>query len=159
MKKRGIFSGILLTGFGIYFLFEQLSLFPIIHTWPTLLLIIGISLLGQAYIGKEYGNILSGVVLVGLGAHFHLITLFPSWPNNIGIFVLIIAIGLLFHYQKTKQALLPTILFFSLAASFLFSSQLKNATNLFTVGLNSLLNFWPLAFIVLGLYLLFVKKA
>ncbi|GMB07441.1 LiaI-LiaF-like domain-containing protein [Thermolongibacillus altinsuensis] len=159
MKKRGIFSGILLTGFGLYFLFERLSLFPMLHTWPTLLLIIGIALLGQAYIGKEYANILAGIVLVGLGSHFHLITLFPAWPNDISMFVLIIAIGLLFQYQKTKQALLPTILFFLLAAAFLFSNQLKNATNLFTTGIESLLNFWPLAFIVLGLYLLFVKKA
>jgi putative Mn2+ efflux pump MntP len=156
MKKRGIFSGIILIGFGLYFLLERFSLFSSFHTWPTLLLIIGIAFLGQAYIGKDYHAILSGVVFTGIGVHFHLSSRLSSWPDDISALTFIVAIGLFMQYVKTKQALLPTILLFALSVIFLFSQPLQQAFT--SVTFDSLIHIWPLAFILLGLYLLFVKK-
>ncbi|WP_231563768.1 LiaI-LiaF-like domain-containing protein [Anoxybacillus sp. KU2-6(11)] len=118
MKKRGIFSGIILIGFGMYFLLERFSLFPSFHTWPTLLFITGIAFLGQAYIGKDYSAILSGVVFTGIGVHFHLASHLSAWPDDISALTFIIALGLLLQYVKTKQALLPTVLLFTLSIIF-----------------------------------------
>ncbi|CUA78714.1 hypothetical protein [Anoxybacillus suryakundensis] len=156
MKKRGIFSGIILIGFGTYFLLERFLLFPSFHTWSTLLFIIGIAFLGQAFIGKDYSAILSGVVFTGVGVHFHLSSRLSSWPDDISVLTLIIALGLFLQYVKTKQALLPTILLFALSFIFLFSHPLQQAVT--SVTFDSLIHIWPLAFILLGLYLLFVKK-
>ncbi|AXM90591.1 hypothetical protein CI793_06370 [Anoxybacillus ayderensis] len=156
MKKRGIFSGIILIGFGTYFLLERFSLFPSFHTWPTLLFMIGIAFLGQAYIGKDYSAILSGVAFTGIGIHFHLASRLSAWPDDISALTFIIALGLLLQYVKTKQALLPTILLFTLSIIFLFSHRLQQVFT--SVTFDSLIHIWPIAFVLLGLYLLFVKK-
>ena len=154
MKKRGIFSGIILIGFGMYFLLERFSLFPSFHTWPTLLFITGIAFLGQAYIGKDYSAILSGVVFTGIGVHFHLASRLSSWPDHISMVTFIIALGLLLQYIKTKQALLPTVLLFVLSIIFLFSHRLQQVFT--SVTFDSLIHIWPLSFILIGLYLLFI---
>jgi hypothetical protein len=160
MKKHGIFSGILLVGFGLYFLSEQLNL-PFLRSfqsWPTLLIIVGLALLGQAYYAREYQQIFSGTILFGFGLHFHFLQYVKAWPNNIGMLLLIIAIGMLLSSQKTKTGFAYGLLFFILSCALLFYDRINQWFNFVENEISVLWKFWPVGLIITGIYLLFIKK-
>jgi hypothetical protein len=160
MKKQGIFSGIILIGFGLYFLIEQLNM-PFLRSfqnWPTLLIIVGLALLGQAYYAKEYQHIFSGIILFGFGLHFHFLHYLKVWPNNIGVFLFIIAIAMLLSSQKMKAGFVHGLLFLILSCVLLFYHRLNEWFNFVESGISILWKFWPVGLIIAGIYLLFIKK-
>lgn len=72
----------LLIGIGLFFLLRELRL-PILtdfYSWPTLLILIGTAFLIYAFSSRDFKNLFPGVILLGLGIHFHglAITLFGS---------------------------------------------------------------------------------
>jgi len=160
MKKQGIFSGIILIGFGLFFLSEQLNLalFHRFHHWSVLLMITGFALLAQAYYAREYQHIFSGFVLFGFGLHFYLLHFLKTWPNNIAMFLFIIAIGLLLSSQKVKHGFVQGIFFLLLACILLFYDRISQWLNVVENGISTLWKFWPLGLIFAGIYLLFMKK-
>lgn len=160
MKKQNVLPGIILIGFGLYFLLQQLEvhIFPGFYTWPTFLVIIGVALLGQAYSAKEYNNILPGVILFGFGLHFHMINLFSSWPDQIGMFVLIIAIGMLLRYQKTKVGLFQALFLLAVSGLVLFYNKVVSWLGLLESSASLIWRFWPAILLFAGVYLLFIKK-
>jgi hypothetical protein len=160
MKQQRFFPGIILMGFGIYFFLQKsnILLFDGFFTWPTILLIVGLAFLFQAYGGKDYQFILPGVILTGFGIHFHLVSRFPTWPDQIGVFVLIIAIGFFLQSQKTKEGSLYSMLFFILALLSLFYQNVVSWLGLLKSGQEDLWRFWPVLLILVGAYLLFFKR-
>jgi hypothetical protein len=160
MKQQRFFPGIILMGFGAYFYLQKsnILLFDGFFTWPTILLIVGLAFLFQAYGGQDYQFILPGVILTGFGIHFHLVRQFPNWPDQIGIFVLIIAIGFFLQSQKTKEGFLYSMLFFILALLSLFYQNVIAWLGLLRSGQEDLWHFWPILLILVGAYLLFVKR-
>ncbi|MGV3464390.1 MAG: hypothetical protein ACO1OT_03745, partial [Heyndrickxia sp.] len=143
-----------------YFYLSQnhLELFKEYITWPSLLIIIGIAFLVQGYNGKNYEAILPGVIFTGFGIHFHIVHKLSTWPDNMGIFLLIISLGFLLQYQKTRNGLFQGMLFLILSIILLFYDKVIG-----TLGLlqNRVANFWkysPIALIIIGLILLFKKK-
>ncbi len=160
MKKKSVLSGVVFIGFGLYFLSQQYNIHPFkdFHTWPTLLLIVGIGFIAQGYSRKDYDNILPGVVLTGIGIHFHVINHLAVWPDHAGIFLLVIALGLLLKYVKTGIGLLQGILFLAAAILLLFFDRLANWAALQGRDIAMFSNFWPIIFIVLGAYFLFSRN-
>jgi hypothetical protein len=160
MKNQKIFPGIILIGFGAYFFMQQsgITVFEKFYTWPTLLMIVGLAFLGQGYIAKDYEAILPGVILLGFGVHFHVVGHLAFWPNQIGTFILIIAIGFFLRYQKTKNGLFQSILFLVLALLSLFYSRVASYLGLLENSVSIAWKFWPIILIVLGIYFLFIKK-
>ncbi|MBB5324596.1 hypothetical protein HNQ34_001693 [Anoxybacillus tepidamans] len=160
MKKHGIFSGIVLIGLGIYFLSAQLPLpfLKLFQGWPTLLVIFGAALLGQAYSGREYQHIFPGVLLFGFGLHFLLIQSLKSWPNKTGMLFLIVALAFLLSSRKMKSGFVQSLLFFVLAFVMLFSDRFNYFFHIIETSISFVWKFWPLVFIIFGIYILFVKK-
>ncbi|MDZ5470783.1 DUF5668 domain-containing protein (plasmid) [Bacillus sp. 31A1R] len=160
MKNQRIFPGFILIGFGTYFFLQQskIEIFQQFYTWPTLLAIVGLAFLFQAYIAKDYEAILPGVILTGFGIHFHVIKHFQVWPDHIGTFILIIALGFLLRYQKVGTGLFQGILFLVLAVLLLFYDKVVEWLGLLENGVNIIWRFWPVVLIVIGAYLLFFKK-
>lgn len=160
MKKQRIFPGIILLGFGTFFLTQQydIALFNGFDTWPTLLAIVGIAFLFQGYMAKDYEAILPGVILFGFGLHFHITDRLAIWPDSIGIFILIIALGFLLRAQKLGAGLLQGILFLALAILLLFQEKMAGWLSFLEDGIGELWKFWPVLLIAFGLYLLFMKK-
>ncbi|WP_276210376.1 LiaI-LiaF-like domain-containing protein [Heyndrickxia coagulans] len=160
MKSRKIFSAIILIGFGLYFYLQRFDLTGMkdYFTWPTLLIIVGLAFLGEGYWGRDGESILPGVILVGFGLHFHLAGKIAIWPDNIGVFVLIIAIGFLLRSQKTGDGTFYGLLFLVLSILLLFSDKVMGWFGLVENNVSSLINFWPAVFVVIGVYLLFAKR-
>lgn len=160
MKNQRIFPAIILIGFGIYFYLQQskIELFKEFYTWSTLLIIVGFAFLVQAYKAKDYEAILPGVILLGFGTHFHVVNHFSFWPNHIGAFILIIALGFLLRYQKLKTGLFQGLLFLVIAILLLFYDKIGSWFGLLEDGLSLAWKFWPAILIAIGLFFLFKKK-
>ncbi|WP_338451453.1 DUF5668 domain-containing protein [Niallia oryzisoli] len=160
MKNARIFPGIILIGFGIFFFLQQanLPLFAEFMTWPTLLMIVGIAFLCQGYGGNDYEAILPGVILTGFGFHFHVVNRLSLWPDALGVFILIIALGFLLRYQKTRNGLFQGVLFLALAGLLLFYNQVMSWFGLLENNITTFSKFWPVALILVGVYLLFFKR-
>jgi hypothetical protein len=160
LKNQRIFPAIILIGFGAYFFLQQtqLNVFKEFYTWPTLLLIVGIAFLGQAYIAKDYEAILPGTILLGFGIHFHVVHKLDVWPDHIGAFVLILALGFLLRYQKLRTGLVNGLLFLVLAGLLLFYDKMIGWFGLIENGMSLAWKFWPAILILIGIILLFKKE-
>ncbi|MEH6954022.1 LiaI-LiaF-like domain-containing protein [Neobacillus drentensis] len=161
MKNQRIFPGIILIGFGVYFLLQQagITIFQQFFTWPTLLMIVGIAFLGQGYSAHESESILPGVIMTGFGLHFLLVGKIPIWPsNNIGMLILIISIGCFLRFQKTNAGLFQAFLFLILAVLLLFYNKITAYFDLLQNGMSFVWKFWPALLIVVGIYFLLKKK-
>ncbi len=161
LKNQQIFPGIILIGFGAYFLLQQtgITLFQHFFTWPTLLIIVGIAFLGQGYSAREYEAILPGVIMCGFGLHFHLSGHVAFWPTNmIGMLILIIAVGFFLRFQKTNNGLFQAFLFLIIAVLLLFYDKIAGYFGLLQNGMNFIWKFWPALLIVVGIYFLLRKK-
>lgn len=160
MKKNSLLPGLLLLLFGAYFLLEQLNieLWDGTFTWPTILVITGFALLLQAYKQNDSANILPGIVLFGVGLHFHLRGQVPFWPDHFAVIILIVGIGFLLRSQKTKNGLFEGIVLCVIASFFLFSNTLLEMLGIVEDGFSALQTFWPAALILIGAYLIFKKR-
>ncbi|KAB7668079.1 LiaI-LiaF-like domain-containing protein [Bacillus sp. B1-b2] len=160
MKTQKWFSGIVLVGFGLYFILKNFSitLFPDFFSWATLLVIVGSAFLFQGYGGKDYGSILPGVILTGFGLHFHLVNKLAIWPDHTGTFILIIALGFILQNQKTGQGMLNGILFLLLAVLLLFYQDILGSLTFLKVSSRTLHTIIPVLFILVGGYYLLSKN-
>ncbi|ANB61562.1 LiaI-LiaF-like domain-containing protein [Anoxybacteroides amylolyticum] len=160
MKKNGMFSGIVLIGLGLYFFAGQFSLpfFKFFQGWPALFIIFGAALLAQAYSAREYQHLFSGTLLFGFGLQFILVQLWRGWPNEIGVFFLIVALAFLLSARKMKTGLMQSVLFFALSFVILFSERFAHVFHIIETSISFIWKFWPLAFILFGVYILWTKK-
>jgi hypothetical protein len=161
MKNQRIFPGVILIGFGAYFLLQQMgiTIFQAFFTWPTLLIIVGLAFLGQGYTAKEHEAILPGVIMTGFGLHFHLVNRLSIWPHNtIGMLILIISIGCFLRFQKTSNGLFQAFLFLLIAVLLLFYTKIAGNLGLLQNGVSIVWKFWPALLIIIGIYFLLKKK-
>ena len=156
MKQQHILSAYILIGLGVYFLIEQLelALFAKFYSWPTFLIIIGIVFLIYSYTTKEYNNIFTGVLLLGLGIHFHGLENYDFWFDHWSIFALIIGLAYLFRFFKTKRGLIPAGVLIGIAVLMIFSVSLPSWFEWIYGVADFIETFWPVALIVVGVYLL-----
>lgn len=160
MKNQRYFSGIIFIGFGAYFLLQHTNIVFLqqFSGWPSLLMITGAAFLGQGYIGKENELVFPGVILFGFGLHFFVVTYLHIWSDHIGIFILIIALAYVLKYQKTGTGLSQGILFLAVAALLLFQERVTDWLGSFEASIPLFFKYWPIAFILFGLYFLIKKK-
>ncbi|RFU65901.1 LiaI-LiaF-like domain-containing protein [Peribacillus glennii] len=160
MKAQRIFPGTILIGFGLYFFLEEsrIEIFSGFYTWPTLLCIVGLAFLSQAYGGNDHEAILPGVILFGFGLHFHIVNKYRIWPDNVGIFILIISLGFILRAKKTNSGMIQGILLLVIAISSLFYDKVISWLGFLETGVTTGLKLWPALLVAAGLYFLFIKK-
>lgn len=161
MKSQSLFTGIVLIGIGLYYFLSQSNLFSLfegIYTWPTLLCIIGIAFLMQAYKTHINEAILPGVILLGFGIHFHIVRLFNFQLNEAGIFLLIISLGLLLQARKIKTGMFNGLLLLAVSIYLLFQQEFFALTSSFSTNLYSILSLWPILLVIIGIIVLILKK-
>jgi hypothetical protein len=160
MKNQRYFPGIILIGFGGYFLQQQaqIEFLQQLTGWPTLLMIVGIAFLWQAYGARDHEMIFPGVVLFGFGIHIHVVTHLHIWSDHIGIFVLVMALAYILRYQKTGTGLLHGILFLVLACALLFYDKMIAWLGILESRVSMVGKFWPILLIAVGVYFLMKRK-
>jgi hypothetical protein len=160
MKQKKYIPAVTLIGFGIYFYLMKSTIIPFdgFYTWPTLLAIVGIAFSVQFYVGNDPESILPGILLFGLGVHFHLRHFIHFWPDDTSILFLLLAIGFLLRAQKTKQGNLPGLVFLMIAIIQMFYSKMKPLPYNLENGLFGITAFWPILIIIVGVYFLLNKK-
>ncbi|MEK1828309.1 DUF5668 domain-containing protein [Priestia megaterium] len=97
--------GVLLVGFGIFFLLNELhmSIAAKVYTWPVLLILIGAALLTESALSQDHSNLLASYILITLGIHFYVSEQIPFWPTNISMVVFMVAISFLLSARKAKS--------------------------------------------------------
>ncbi|WP_453994627.1 LiaI-LiaF-like domain-containing protein [Bacillus nitroreducens] len=160
MKKNTMFTGIILVGIGSYLLLQQLHLpiFTTFYSWQTLVIIVGLAFLFQAYIENNPSSILPGIILTGFGFHFHSINQLSFWPKQSGTLLLIVGIGMLLTYFKTKSGLAHSVVIILIALLFLNYSRFMGWMGVFEGGFSYIITYWPLLLVGIGFYLLFFKR-
>lgn len=160
MKKQHAFSAYVLIGIGIYFLVKQLdlSLFDNFYSWPTFLIIIGIAFLIHSYSAKEFNNIFTGVLLLGLGIHFHGLENYDFWFDHWSAYALIVGVAFFIRYLKIGSGLIPAAILVGIALLMIFSVTLPEWFHWIYGVVEFLETFWPVALIAIGVYLLRFKK-
>jgi hypothetical protein len=160
MKKQNAFTAYILIGLGVYFLIRQLNLtiFQDFYSWPTFLMIIGLVFLIHSYSTKQYQHIFTGVLLLGLGIHFHGLENYDFWFDHWSAYALIVGVAFLVRFTKTKKGLIPAAVLIGIALLMIFSVTLPTWFNWIYIVADFLEAFWPVALIVIGVYLLRFKK-
>lgn len=161
MKKKTIFSGFILIFFGLFYYLQryEISFLEHLSSWPTLLIVVGLAFLLQAYFARDDYSIFPGVILTGFGLHFYLIDQVSTWPDDVGIFIFIIGFGLLLQHRKTGVGLFFGFLFLVLSIVMLFYNNVIEWTDKLTYDMTPIFDLWPFLFIFSGIYLLFFKRA
>ncbi|MGJ7912324.1 LiaI-LiaF-like domain-containing protein [Neobacillus sp. LXY-1] len=161
MKNQRMFPGVILIGFGVYYLLQQagITLFQSFFTWSTLLIIIGFAFLCQGFVANDHEAILPGVIMTGFGLHDQLVNHVSFWPQNtIGVLMLLLSIGFFLRYQKTSNGLSQAFLFLTIAVFLLFYDTIARYLGQLQNGMNIVWKFWPALLIVVGLYFLLKRK-
>ncbi|OIK14367.1 DUF5668 domain-containing protein [Bacillus sp. MUM 13] len=160
MKSQRIFPGLILIGFGLYFFLKQanIELFQGFFNWPTILCIVGIAFLIQAYSGKDNEAILPGVILFGFGLHFHVVHRLEIWPDNIGVFILIIALGFILRARASSTGLFHGVVLLVISLLSLFYDKITGMMGLIKIGTADPAKFWPFIVMLIGIILLVKKK-
>lgn len=160
LNKKNSFTAYILIGIGLYFLIRQLDLplFGAFVSWPTLLIIIGGSLLLHSYSARDYQHLFSGTVLLGLGIHFHGLIYYDFWIDHWAIYLLIVGIAFIIRFLRTKNGLLPGALLISIALLILFSVHVPPWLGWVDHITLFIEKFWPIVLIILGIFLLKKKK-
>jgi hypothetical protein len=159
VNQKGIFPGIILIGIGCYFLAKQLHI-PFMQqalSWPTLLLIIGVSFLILGYV-EDKNYLFIGLILIGLGLHFHARTYLPFWVEHWAVYPFIVSMAYLVRFQKTKNGLIPGVLLLILALLGFFYEDYIGWLHPVGKVVKWIVTFWPVSLIAVGLYLLINRK-
>jgi hypothetical protein len=160
MKNQRYFSGIILIGFGAFFLFQHsdIAFLQQLAGWQSVLMIVGVAFLWEGYGGHQHEMIFPGVIIFGFGLHFYVITYLQIWQDHIGIFILIIALAYILKYQKTGVGLFQGILFLIFAAFLLFQDRVSLWLGTLESRMAIVWEFWPLLLIGFGIYFLMKRK-
>ncbi|ADU31374.1 LiaI-LiaF-like domain-containing protein [Evansella cellulosilytica] len=159
-NNNNLFPGIILISVGLYFLLRQFNIsFPFsdtVFTWPSILVVIGIVLAFQGFSNRDDTKMFSGSVLLGLGVFFHGAHTFSSWGYHWGYFTLIISIAFFMKYfVHKKDGLTPAIVLLIISGFALYSDKVFSWLNNLTSSFDLI---WPIALVVVGIYVLFFKK-
>ncbi|MCD7032887.1 hypothetical protein LRR81_01505 [Metabacillus sp. GX 13764] len=160
MKKPGVFPAYFLLGIGAYFLLQKMhiQLFPEQNSWQTLLALFGLLFLLQAAIEKIDSYWIPGIILFGLGLHFHLADKYSFWPDDPAAITLIIGISLTIHAMKTKSGYFQGLLVLAVGLFLHFTNQIFKSAGQIQKGMDTVQNFWPVLLLIAGALWLWRKK-
>ncbi|MBU8565702.1 hypothetical protein KM914_04510 [Virgibacillus pantothenticus] len=160
MKKQNTLTAYLLIGIGLFFLLQQLNIpiFNNFYSWQTIIIVIGLVLLIHSYITKNYQNLFSGTILLGLGIHFYGLAYYSFWIDHWAMYVLIVGIAFIVRFFQTKEGVIPGLLLIAFSLIMIFSVQLPTWFNWIYSIVDLMERFWPVLLIIIGFYLLKGRK-
>ncbi len=159
MKQSKTFLGVLLIGFGLFFVLQQYAI-PFLSrfdTWPTILIVLGAAFLAQGYLNKQHESILPGGILLGLGLHFHALDQSGGWIDHWGMYTLIVGFSFLLRAHKTNQGIMAGLILIIISLIGISSITLPRWFGWIDYLFSQIEQFWPFLLIGIGAFLLFKK--
>ncbi|WP_335808488.1 LiaI-LiaF-like domain-containing protein [Halobacillus litoralis] len=156
LNKQNSLIGLLFIGLGVYYFLRHLNI-PILapfYSWPTLVIFIGIAFLLHSYWTKDHSSLFTGVILTGFGLHFIAVDHVPFWRDHWGMYLIILGVAFLLHYRKTKNGLIPALLFLGIGMFAMFAPTNPTWFQWIQGVFQLIERFWPLALVAFGFYLL-----
>lgn len=155
-SKQSVLIAYLFIGLGVFFLIREWDL-PFIHylySWQSIVMLVGVFLLLYGYKTKNYQHLFPGVLLLGLGIHFHGLAYYDFWIDHWGMYPFIVGVAFLVRSIKTKDgrmvgallAIFSLLMIFSDFFSYYFS-WFQSLTEMFN-------QIWPIILILVGIYIL-----
>ena len=160
MKNQRIFPGIILIGFGIYFSCKQAKF----HFFQSIYMAYADydcrnCLFIPRLWGKDYEAILPGVILTGFGFHFHVVNRFSIWPDaRWCTYSYSLLSDRSYAIKRLVMVYFKESYFLAFAGLMIILSTTVGWLGLLTNKVDSVVQYWPILLILIGIYLLFLKK-
>jgi len=160
MKKITLLPTMLLLGIGIFYSIQKLNihLFEGQNNWPFLLILLGLTFLISGHFEQDASAILPGIILAGLGIHFHYAGKIASWPDHPAAFLFILSLGMILTATKTKTGYQQGIIILAIGLFLHFFHKIIQSLTIIENGVNFIETYWPLLFIVIGALLLVLRR-
>ncbi|NJP36732.1 LiaF transmembrane domain-containing protein [Alkalicoccus luteus] len=160
MKSTYALPGLIMLVIGLYFLIDELGwsipYVELLLTWQSILLGIGLVLMWQGFSNRDDQRLFSGSILAGLGVLFHGVHTLGLWGYEWPYFTLVIGTAFILKYVFGRRDGLGTgLILLAVTAAAIFSARLMPAVE---NQLGGLLTYWPVIFILLGVYFLFFRR-
>ncbi|MGN1401295.1 MAG: hypothetical protein ACI4XL_07335 [Bacillus sp. (in: firmicutes)] len=129
MRSQNSFSAFILIGFSFLFFLNEtpIELLQPYLGVPLILLITGIAFWLHYFRTADAASILPATILAGFGIHLLVAEKFGIWPNDTGVFLLIIALGVLLSSRKTNTGFLAGFLLLISSCLILFRDSILTA--------------------------------
>jgi len=153
VNKQNVLSAYILIGIGLYFLMKQFDI-PLLanfYGWSTIMIIVGVALLLYSFRTKDAHNIFSGVIVLGIGIHFHGLDNYTFWSNHWAVYILIVGLAFIVRSLWSKEGMMTGIVLTVISSLFIFSWSIPHWL---TSPMKHIHTLWPIAIILLGIYLL-----
>src|SRR5690625_7709625 len=115
-----------------------------------MLIIIGVVFLIHSYSTHEYEHIFTGVLLLGLGIHFHGVENYDFWIDHWSMYTLIAGIAFIIRYLQTHRGLIPGLILIGISIILIFSVTFPYAFIWFYVVTEYLYSYCQFIYIALG---------
>lgn len=158
MKKHPALLAYILIGVGLYFVVRQYDIPFLSHfdTWPTFIIIAGIGIIIHSVFSSDSQYLLSGIIVLGIGIHFHGQLHYPGWIDHWAVYILILGAAITIRYVKTKKGLVTGLLLMGLSVMFIYSISVPHWLE-WLYFVEHLETVWPFLLIIIGVYLLTKK--
>ena len=160
MKKITLLPTMLLLGIGIFYSIQKLNihLFEGQNSWPFLLILLGLTFLVSGHFEQDASAILPGIILAGLGIHFHFASKIASWPDYPAAFLFILSLGMILTATKTKTGYQQGLIILAIGLFLHFFHKIIQSLTIIENGVDFIETYWPLLFIVIGDLLLVLRR-
>lgn len=150
MKRKSLMAYILI-GLGFYFLLKELDI-PYLdhfHTWHSIVIIVGLIMVFHSLMNKDVEFLFVGIIVLGVGIHLLASSIMANWPDHWAVYLFIFGFASLVKALKTKQHLFISIVIVVLSIIILVPMSIPALQ-----WLNTYEMIWPIALILIGIYLL-----
>ncbi|WP_226667162.1 LiaI-LiaF-like domain-containing protein [Metabacillus litoralis] len=160
MKNQTLLPAIILFAIGIFYSIQNFNihLFNFQNSWQILLILLGLAFFISGHFSQDYTVILPAVILTGLGVHFIYYNKLSSWPDHPAAFLFILALGIILTSIKGKTGYVQGVTLLAIGLFLHFFQKIIESIT-FIQNFDSFIEkYWPLLFILIGAYLLLMKK-
>jgi hypothetical protein len=128
------------------------------NSWQVILILLGAAYLISGHFEKDNSAILPGIILAGLGIHFIFLSKLPSWPDHPAAFLFILALGLILTSIKTKSGYAQGLMILAIGLFLHFFQSIMQSFTAVENGVHILETYWPFLLILIGAFLLMMKR-
>ncbi|MFN2745045.1 hypothetical protein ACINLE_07390 [Bacillus sp. z60-18] len=160
MKKKSVLLPLLLLAVSIYAFLRtgQINLFEGQAEWSVLSGLIGLAFLYQGQKEADSAHFFAGLLVTAISVYFTFKQELFGHADDFAVIVLIVGAALLVKSMRTKEYQYESLLMIAVALYLYFFQQIISWLRSLKIETAYVETYWPAAFILIGLFLLFLKR-